>query len=39
MGNVVESLGAIPLPADRDAMKNFIAWIETRVKERKVIAI
>ena len=39
MGNVVESLGAIPLPADRDAMKNFIACIETRVKERKVIAI
>ena len=39
MGNVVLSLGAIPLPADRDAMKNFIACIETRVKERKVIAI
>ena len=39
LGNVVESLGGVPLPANKEAMKNFIDCIDTRVKEGKVIAI
>lgn len=39
IGNVAQSLGAIPLPADRDATRNFIKCIETRIRQKRVINI
>ena len=39
LGKVTPSLGALPLPDDMDATKNFVKAIEQRVLEKKVIMI
>lgn len=35
----IEMLGAIPIPANKEAMKHFLAIIEKRIKNRKSITI
>lgn len=39
LGKITPSLGALPLPDDAEATKNFLRAIETRIKEKKVITI
>ena len=39
LGNVVEMLGAIPIPVNKEAMKNFLEVIEKRIKDRNSITI
>ncbi len=39
LGKVTPSLGALPLPDDLDATKNFVKAIEQRIKENKCIMI
>lgn len=39
LGNVVEMLGAIPIPGNKEAMKNFLEVIEKRIKDRNSITI
>jgi len=39
LGKITPSLGAIPLPDDRDSTKNFIECIKTRVEQKKCITI
>lgn len=39
LGRITPSLGALPLPDDRDAYKNFIHAIEARLQEGKAITI
>jgi 1-acyl-sn-glycerol-3-phosphate acyltransferase len=39
LGKITPSLGAIPLPDDRDSTKNFMDCIAERVKQKKCIAI
>lgn len=39
LGKINPSLGAIPLPGDRESTKNFLSCIETRVAQKEVIAI
>ncbi len=39
LGALTPSLGAIPLPDDRESAKHFMACIRTRVQQKKVITI
>lgn len=39
LGKITPSLGAIPLPDDREAAKNFLACIEKRISQKDVICI
>ena len=39
LGKVTPSMGALPLPDDREAYRNFLAAIEKRVAEKKKIVI
>lgn len=39
IGAIAPSLGALPLPDDRAALRNFLAAIETRLGEKKAIVI
>ncbi|MBE5883076.1 MAG: hypothetical protein E7291_01440 [Lachnospiraceae bacterium] len=39
LGRITPSLGALPLPDDGDAAKNFIHAVETRIVEKHVITI
>lgn len=39
LGKITPSLGALPLPDDLEASRNFIKAIDTRIKEKKVIMI
>lgn len=39
LGRITPSLGAIPLPDDKEATRNFVNCIDYRVKENKAIAI
>ena len=39
LGNVVEMLGAIPIPSNIKAMKNFLETIEKRIKQGYSITI
>lgn len=39
LGKITPSLGALPLPDDKDAAKNFIKAVERRTNEGKVISI
>ena len=39
LGKVTPSMGALPLPDDREAYRNFLAAIEKRVAENKKIVI
>lgn len=39
LGRITPSLGAIPLPDDRDSTKNFMDCITARVQQKKCIAI
>lgn len=39
LGRITPSLGAIPLPSDRGAMKNFTKCIEKRVEEKRCVTI
>ncbi len=39
LGRITPSLGALPLPDDMEATKNFIKAIEQRIRENKVITI
>ena len=37
--NIIEMLGAIPVPGDKESMKNFIETIESHIKKRHSITI
>lgn len=39
LGRITPSLGALPLPDDAEAAKNFIQAVETRIKEKHVVTI
>ena len=39
LGNVVQMLGAIPIPSSKEAMKNFLNAIEERIKKGNSITI
>lgn len=39
LGNVVEMLGAIPIPGNKEAMKNFLEVIEKRIKDGNSVTI
>ena len=39
LGNAVQMLGAIPIPSNKEAMKNFLNTIETRIKQGYSITI
>ncbi|MBO5883396.1 MAG: 1-acyl-sn-glycerol-3-phosphate acyltransferase [Clostridia bacterium] len=39
LGKITPSLGAIPLPDDMDAYRNFISAVERRIKEGKCVVI
>ena len=39
IGRVAVSLGAIPLPDDRDAFRNFLDAIKTRIEQKKAVVI
>lgn len=39
LGRITPSLGALPLPDDAGAAKNFLKAVETRIKEGKVVHI
>ena len=39
LGNVVEMLGAIPIPSNKEAMKNFLEVIEKRIKDGNSVTI
>ena len=39
LGNVVEMLGAIPIPDNKEAMKNFLDTIKLRIKKENSITI
>ena len=39
LGNVVEMLGAIPIPGNKEAMKNFLDVIKLRIKQGNSITI
>ena len=39
LGNVVQMLGAIPIPSNKEAMKNFLDTIEKRIKKGYSITI
>ena len=39
LGNVVEMLGAIPIPDNKEAMKNFLNTIKLRIKKENSITI
>ena len=39
LGNVVQMLGAIPIPSNKEAMKNFLDTIEKRIKKGNSITI
>lgn len=39
LGKLTPSLGALPLPDDLAAYKNFISAIETRIKQRKCVVV
>ena len=39
LGNVVEMLGAIPIPGNKEAMKNFLEVIKLRIKKGNSITI
>ena len=39
LGNVVQMLGAIPIPSNKEAMKNFLKTIEIRIKQGYSITI
>lgn len=39
LGNVVQMLGAIPIPSNKEAMKNFLDTIEKRIKQGYSITI
>lgn len=39
LGNAVQMLGAIPIPNNKEAMKNFLNTIETRIKQGYSITI
>ncbi len=39
LGNIVEMLGAIPIPSNKEAMKNFLTTIEKRITSGKSITI
>ncbi len=39
LGNIVEMLGAIPIPSNKEAMKNFLEVIEKRIKQGYSITI
>ncbi|MCI5583655.1 MAG: hypothetical protein MR357_08070 [Anaeroplasma sp.] len=39
LGRVTPSLGAVPLPDDKEATKNFVSCIEYRLKGKKAICI
>ncbi len=39
LGNFVQMLGAIPIPSNKEAMKNFLSTIENRIKKGYAITI
>lgn len=39
LGKITPSLGALPLPDDIEATKNFIHAIETRIKEKRAVVV
>ena len=39
IGRVAVSLGAIPLPDDREAFRNFLDAIKTRIEQKKAVVI
>lgn len=39
LGTIVEMLGAIPVPGNKEAMKNFLSTIEKRIEEKSSITI
>lgn len=39
IGDVANSLGALPLPDDREAYANFLKAVERRIKEKKAVVI
>ena len=39
LGNIVEMLGAIPIPSNKEAMKNFLEVIEKRIKDGNSVTI
>ncbi|MBQ9087070.1 MAG: hypothetical protein IJY47_07810 [Clostridia bacterium] len=39
LGRITPSLGALPLPDDRTAYKNFLEAIETRIAQKKAVMI
>ncbi len=39
LGNIVQMLGAIPIPSNKEAMRNFLNIIETRIKKGQTITI
>ena len=39
LGTIVEMLGAIPVPGNKDAMKNFLDVIEEKIKKKSSITI
>ena len=39
LGKITPSLGAIPLPDDKESTKNFLECIKIRIQEKNVIAI
>ena len=39
LGNAVQMLGAIPIPSNKEAMKNFLGTIEKRIKKGNSITI
>ena len=39
LGNIVEMFGAIPIPSNKEAMKNFLEVIEKRIKDGNSVTI
>ena len=39
LGRITPSLGALPLPDDAEAAKNFVNAIETRIKDGQVVSV
>ena len=39
LGNIVEMLGAIPIPGNKETMKNFLEVIEKRIKDGNSVTI
>lgn len=39
LGRITPSLGALPLPDDIEATKNFVKAIETRIKQKRAVVI